>query len=118
MRKLHIQSDNEKDFLENLRELMVSRGIFKLKVRAEKVSRKLFDYAEVFDSKYVIIQKFVDFEDIHGFYLVGEKRNIFLIFEEKAEAFVETENVFRYVDLTRFLKLYRDGKEVLNFVEV
>jgi len=97
---------------------MVSRGISKLKVDAREISKKIFGEIGVFGSKNVVIQKFVDFENTRGFYLVGEKRKLFLIFEETVEATIETEDVLRYVNLVKILKLYRDGKEVLNFFEI
>lgn len=118
MRKLHIQSDKQKDFLENLKELMFSRGISKLKADGEKVSRKLLGDADVFSSKHVCTQNFVESGEACGFYLVGENKNIFLICEEEPEVFIETENVLLYVDLARILKLYRCGPEVLNFNEI
>jgi len=118
MRELHIESDGQKDFLENLRELMVYRGISKLNVDAREISKMFFGETEIFDSKNVVIQKFVEFENIHGFYLVGEKQKLFLIFEENFEAAIETGDVFRYVDLAKILKLYRNGKEVLSFLEI
>ncbi len=118
MRKLHIQSENEKVFLENLRELMLSGGISKLKADAEEVSRKLLGNIRVFGSNHISIQSFIEFENACGFYLVGENKNIFLVCEEKPEVFIETTNVLRHVDLARVLKLYRSEPDVLILNEI